>query len=144
MIRALRPLADYIVLDLPPQPSGATVAALGLCALMVLVLEPSRACVSAGSRALEFVEPCVGGKSRLGVVVVRRDAAPVSLLAVDIAEELGCRLIGMVPQAAEVLAAADARGLPMAISQPHESATAAFRQIAENLSSKAVEVQQPR
>ncbi len=55
--------------------------------------------------------------------------------AADIAEELGCEVVGIIPPSADALVAAQKQGRPLIVAQAQNPANARFRELASRLQS---------
>ncbi len=139
IIQGLAKMAEFVVLDLPSQPTPATQAALKLCQSVALVTECEPASVQCGAAA---VERFVGWGIPQGIVstiVVNRAVFPISMGAAEIRSRLGgCEMLGTVPTAALELLHALECGMPLVVSHPGTPAAVSFTEIADRFSAGTV------
>ena len=133
VIKGLANMADYVIVDLPPDFSAATRTAMRQCDLLVVVVESDPPCLAAGRATLELLKSSGACKGRVGAVAVNQAAAPIALKCDEIRRQLGCELFGVVPPAEEACAIAMRLGSPIVLSQNDSLAAHALSDIAKKL-----------
>jgi CheY-like chemotaxis protein/MinD-like ATPase involved in chromosome partitioning or flagellar assembly len=137
IIAAAGKLAEYVVLDLPPYPCAASQAAAAGSFATVLVTERDPHCIAFGRQAISMLQDWGIGGNRLGAVVVNRSLNDGISLA-QVAAQLGCGLIGVVPPAPSGLAYF--RDLPVTLSKPEITAAQNLTAIAKRLTGFVVQL----
>ena len=122
IVDGLARLAEVVVVDFSNDLSSATEAALRLCDQVLLVTRPEDDSLIAGRKLLDQIKSWGVGRGVVDAVVVNQ--APLAMgLNVQAAEELlGCRIIGVIPSAADACALVHKRGRPLFITQPNNVA----------------------
>ena len=69
----------------------------------------------------------------MGAVVVNRTLLAKAMKLPEIRSRLGCEIVGVVPPAAEACIAAQERGVPLVLHQPHSTAAVNLTEIANRL-----------
>ena len=136
VLTALSTMADYVVVDLPCQPSEAVRAALQCCARAIVVVEPEPGCVRAAGLTIELLQTWGMDPGQVRVVVVHRArmATPMSVAAIG--NTLGCEILGGVANAADLPIKAIELGQPLVVSAPDSMAAVALGEIAERLAAQ--------
>ena len=135
VIEGLAPLADYVLLDLPSIPSPATETALRFCEHVILLLKPEPASIAAGRAMLGTLRSWGIGLGVVEAVIVNHAPLAVGVNATDIAEQLGCEVVGIIPPSADAVVAAQKQGRPLIVTQPQNPANARFVELASRLRS---------
>lgn len=135
VIEGLAPLADYVLLDLPSIPSPATETALRFCEHVTLLLKPEPASIAAGRAMLSTLRSWGIGSGVVEAVIANHAPLAVGVNASEIAEELGCEVVGIIPPSADALVAAQKQGRPLIVTQPNNPANARFVEVASRLRS---------
>jgi len=135
VIEGLAPLADYVLLDLPSIPSPATEMALRFCEHVNLLLKPEPASIAAARAMLGTLRSWGIGLGVVEAVIVNHAPLAVGVNAADIAEELGCDVVAIIPPSADALVAAQKQGRPLMLVQPQNPANTRFRELAARLQS---------
>ncbi len=99
LVKLLSKMADFVILDLPSQPSCATQAAVSRCNAVAVVTERELGSVQSGKVTLDQLQSWgVGGDSTCAVVVSRNEyLKPIELD--EISARLGCEIVGTIPLA---------------------------------------------
>jgi MinD-like ATPase involved in chromosome partitioning or flagellar assembly/CheY-like chemotaxis protein len=145
IIRGLSQLAEYVILDLPPEPTRSTQAAINLCHFAAVVTEREPVSVQAGKVIARKLTAwgargnLAGGVVRIGVIVVIRTIYPNYAMAFnDIQEQMGCEILGISPWGAtENLKAANER-VPLVLLQPDNDTALSYVEIANRLTATIV------
>ena len=133
IVRQATLLADFVLIDLPSQPSDASRAVAGSCDLVILVLEPDLACISCAKIALELVKTWGINAGIVGLAIVIQGKSSSTLSPNNIRSQLGCEIVGIVTAAAEALVAAQEHAMPLVLYLPAHQATSSFIEIAKRL-----------
>ena len=116
LVERLNGMADYTIIDLPDQPSVASQALVRHCNLVALVTEPEPLSAAMGKAAVQRLRAWNVPLPQIAAIVVNRVALAMPLSFADVRSQLGCGIVGTVPQAADVCVAAQAaacRWLPL-------------------------------
>jgi pilus assembly protein CpaE len=118
LIRALVPLADYLVLDLPAWLSDANRAAAEVSSRLILVAERDPVCVQSAKRMARAIETWEGSPQPIEMILVSR-AAPVCPMSLqEIEAQLGFPALGVVPPEPDVCLAAEIAHTPLIAFRP--------------------------
>ena len=145
IIKGLSRLAEYVILDLPPEPTCSTQAATNLCHFAAIVTEREPASVQAGTVVAKNLKAwgvhgnLAGGLVQIGVIVVNRTIYPnYSMAFADIQAQMGCEIIGISPWGAtENLKALNER-VPLVLLQPENDTALSYVEIANRLTATFV------
>jgi len=140
IIRGLSRLAEYVILDLPPEPARFTQTATSLCHFAAVVTEREPASVHAGKVVTKNLKAwgirgnLEGGVVQIGVIVVNRTIYPnYSMAFTDIQTQMGCEIVGILPWGAtENLKALNER-VPLVLLQPDNDTAQSYAEIANRL-----------
>jgi Flp pilus assembly CpaE family ATPase len=138
VIKGLAGMADYVIVDLPRHLSSANQVVIRHCDFIALVVVPEPACVMSGKVTLELLRSWGVSGGLVGAVVVNRTLLAKAMKLPEIRSRLGCEIIGIVPPAAEACVAAQERGVPLALHQPHSTAAVNLTEIANRLAAGEV------
>jgi Flp pilus assembly CpaE family ATPase len=83
-------MAEFIILDLPSQPSPATQAVVGLCNFIAVVTERELGSVISAKVALDQLQSWGVRSDFAGAVVVSRTEHPSPMKLTEIRSRLGC------------------------------------------------------
>ena len=136
MLTALSTMADYVVVDLPCQPSEAVQAALRCCARAIVVVEPEPACVRAAGLTIELLQTWGMDPGQVRAVVVHRARMATPMSVATIGTTLGREILGGVAHAADLPIKAIELGQPLVVSAPDSMAALALGEIAERLAAQ--------
>jgi pilus assembly protein CpaE len=119
VVNVLATMAEFVILDLPNQPSVATQVAVRLCDLVIVVTEQNLGSVVCAKVTLNQLQSWGVSDNNVGTVIVNRTENPSTIEITEIETQLGCEIVSVVPQgtsacfqalevgAAEVLTMAD-------------------------------------
>jgi MinD-like ATPase involved in chromosome partitioning or flagellar assembly/ActR/RegA family two-component response regulator len=138
ILQGLSQLADYTIVDLPPRPSGATMAAVRVCNYIGLVLEREMLSVLLARRTLEMLRGWGAAGSRVGAVIVSQVALDMPLDLREISRQLDCAILGAVPPAAEAINRARRMGSPLVVAAPENAAAVGLTEIAQRLAAETI------
>lgn len=133
IIKGLLQMADFLVLDLPNQPSPATEAAVHMCNFVAVVTEREPAAVAAGRVVVHQLQAWSVGGGVVGAVIVNRTIYPVPIEFVEIQSTMGCPIVGMVPWAATACLRALRDGVPLVLGQRENDAACSLVEIAAKI-----------
>jgi len=125
--------AQFLILDLGHTLDVVSQAALQVSDAVVLVLEPTPVCLDAGLHVASIVKKWASGASLIGAVAVNRSALASSLNQEEIESHLKLPVIGIIPQAGDLLANAYRRGQLLIAEQPEHMASSAMMRIAKTI-----------
>lgn len=133
VVVALRAATEFVVLDLPAYPGPGEVEAMRQACRVFLTIDTDPACLRAARLALERLR--AGGVTAAvgGAIVINRAALPAGPPLPDVPGELGIELLGVVPPAAEGLAAAQRQGLPLVLAQPDGAYAVTLAELTDRL-----------
>ena len=125
IIKGLSQLAEFLILDLPTQPSAASRAIASLCQFAVVVTEREPGSVRAGKVVVKQLQAwgvrgnLVGGIVRIGSIVVNRTIFPNNVMSfAEIQSQMGCEIVGIVPCGATEDLRALTEGVPLVLLNP--------------------------
>jgi len=133
IVRTLKRLADFVILDLAPGSTAANEAIAPLCQQLVLVLDRETICVQAARWWLGLLSSWAISENSFSMVLVNRVNLPLNLDVDEIRRELGCRVLGLVPAAAEACAIAVKAGQTVLQSATDSPVAVALREVATRL-----------
>lgn len=138
ILQGLSHIADYTIVDLPPQPTNACIAALKDCNYVGLVVAREPASVRLARRFLEHLKSAGVTASQIAAVVVSHAPldSPMELRAIT--QQLGIGILAVVPPAAEALNRAHRMGTPLVLADPDSPASAALTELATRLSAETI------
>jgi DNA-binding response OmpR family regulator len=126
-------MVDYLVLDLPCDPSTANQAVLRRCDFLAFVIEPEPSALASGVIALEQMRSWGVYGGRVGVIVVNRVQLSIPTKIEQLKSALGYEVIGVVPTAAEAMITCQQAGLPLSFFQPANNTSKAFSDITKRI-----------
>ena len=130
IIRGFSGMAEYVILDLPNQPSAATRAAVRLCHFIAVVTEREAASVMSGKVTINQLQSWGIGGDLVGAIVVNRTVFPIPIEFSEIQSGLGCAIVGVVPWAATACLRALKDCSPLVVSQRDNDASLSLTEIA--------------
>lgn len=141
IIRGLSHLAEFVILDLPSQPSAATQTAASLCHFAAVVTEREPSSVLAGKVAVKQLHSwgvkgnLAGGMVLVGSIIVNRTIYPnYTMASTEIQSQMGCEIVGIVPWGATENLRALLEGVPLVQLQPDSDPALSSVEIANRLS----------
>jgi MinD-like ATPase involved in chromosome partitioning or flagellar assembly/CheY-like chemotaxis protein len=105
--------ADYVVVDAPSSLSAVNRAVIEDAALLTLVVERDSLAVDSGRLLLRAIDSWKAGRVSLGAVIVNRAALVSPIPLADIEIQLAAPILGVIPPAADVCAAAQHAHTPL-------------------------------
>lgn len=141
IVNGLAQMAEYVILDLGTQPSGAMRAAVNLCHFAAVVTEREPGSVRAGRVLVKLLQDwgsrgnLQGGVFLVGSVVVNRTIYSNYMMpAAEVQSLMGCEIVGMVPFGAPDNLRALTECVPLALLQPDNDTAISYVEIANRLS----------
>lgn len=138
LMRALKQLAAYVVLDLPSMPSELSRAALQEAWRVVLVSEAEPTSVRSGRDKVELLRSWGITGQLVGALAVNRVALPLGFNIEEVRAGLGCPLLGVVPPAPEDCAVAVQAGAPVVLLRPEATISIRLGELLELMTAEAV------
>jgi DNA-binding response OmpR family regulator len=126
-------MVDYLILDLPCDPSAANQVALRRCDFVGFVIEPEPSALASGVIALEQMRSWGVYGSRVGVIVVNRVPLSIPIKIEQLKNTLEYEVIGVIPTAAEAMITCQHSGLPLFFSQPTSNVSKVFSEITKRI-----------
>ena len=118
LVDAMSAMDDMVVLDMGAAPSTSLRAVARRAQLIGLVMEPESMSIEAGRRWLDLFNLWGVSSGLVGAVVVNRSPSVATINATEVGRVLGCRTLGVVPEATQLCEAAQEAGEPMVLYQP--------------------------
>ena len=112
-LTALTEAADYVVADLPTSLADSNRLLIEAAALLALVVERDSLAVDAARLLLRAMDSWKAGRVSLGAVLVNRAALVSPMPLADIEVQLGISILGVIPPAADLCAAAQNAHTPL-------------------------------
>ena len=129
-------MADYVIIDLPCQPSAASHTAIRHCDFVAMVMEHDPTNMIPAKVTLELLKSWGVGAGLIGAVLVNRSALPIPVKPTELRLQLGCNILGVVPPAAETCIRAQELGESIVHSESDSLAAGALVEIANNIAEK--------
>jgi DNA-binding response OmpR family regulator len=132
VITALAKMADCVIIDLPDFPLAACPHVIQQTDFTFLVVEPEPVAVGLGKVKHTLVESWSAHRESIGVIV-NRTTALLSMTSHEVEQELGCRIIGVIPPAPDAMEAAQKQGAPLVICQPEHLVSTVIYEMASQI-----------
>jgi MinD-like ATPase involved in chromosome partitioning or flagellar assembly/CheY-like chemotaxis protein len=116
VVKFLSQMAEFVILDLPNQPSGATAAVVPLCNFVAVVTEREPAAVASGKATVNLLQSWGLGGNLVGAIVLNRTEFSIPMEFAEIESTMSCPIVGMVPWAANACLEALREGTPLVAS----------------------------
>jgi len=131
LIRTLKQMFEYVVIDTPPAFTEHVLTALDLTDVQVLLATLDIPAVKNLRLALDTLD--VLGYPRQGWrIVLNRSDAKVDLTVADVARTLGTTIAALIPSSRAVPASIN-RGEPIVLAEPNHPVSVAIRALADSL-----------
>jgi len=138
IIRHLRSMADYVLIDLPPEPSPMAREMLEESNSIVLVSELEPLSLRSGMAMVSSLGTWGLQWKILGVVFMNRAWSESTISAGDSGSKLGIDVLAILPPAAEMCSYATMSGKPVLLSQPDSLISTSLSELATLLREKVV------
>ncbi len=133
ILSGLRSLADHVLVDLPPQPSASSDAAVRASRWLFLVVEPVRDCLEAALAQAGRIKALVSAGTDVRALVVNRVPLASPLPLAEMGERLGVPVVGAIPPAADECSRAQQLGRALVHLLPESLVSQAFQETAQAL-----------
>jgi DNA-binding response OmpR family regulator len=130
---ALTGLAEVVLVDLPPGPSPASEAVLGISDRILLTIEPTRLGLETAFVMAAYAKAHARPAAELSVLVINRVPLASPLAARQIQERLGWTVAGGIPPAPDECARAQQLGAPVVQAAPDSTISQTFNTLARTL-----------
>ena len=128
LLRVLRGMFDYVVVDTPPQFNEHVLKALDAADLHVLPTTPDVPTLKNLRLTLEMLD-LLGYPREARALVLNREDSRVGMTAADVERALATPLAARIPASLEVTASIN-RGVPITVEQPDHKVSVAIREFA--------------
>lgn len=136
-------IADYVIVDLPASLSETNRAVLENSACLALVVERDPISVQSAKLILNRVDSWKAGKLTIGAVILNRAALVSPMPFAEIDAELHIAMLGVVPPAPDLCAAAQHAHSPMVTLDAESLASVALRDLAREIEDLVPAVRTP-
>jgi len=137
IIQSLAPLADYVIVDLPPSLSPANRAVIEHSGSITLVVERDPVCVQLGKTIARSVESWRSAPRPIGAIVSNRGARGSWMPMTEIDAQLGCHMLGAIPLAADLCLNAQRASAPLVALYPDSLFARVLNGLSEKLAPAA-------
>jgi Flp pilus assembly CpaE family ATPase len=139
IIQGLAAGADFVVLDLPPEPSEAVREAIRLSNFVGLVLDREATCVASAKASAGYLRKW-GLAVPAGLVVVHRSPLALPVEVKTMKSETGLEISELIPPAADACVAASREGIPLVEAYDDSLIGASLKALAVNLAADPIVV----
>jgi pilus assembly protein CpaE len=130
LIRTVSGMAERVVIDLPPPASPMTQVVVRQCDFVSIVLERDPVSVHAAKIVLRLLRAWGITQLVTGAIVVNRVTTYIPMPMDDIAPQLDCAILAVVPPAVELCARANQAGSPVVFFQPESTLASVLTEVA--------------
>jgi DNA-binding response OmpR family regulator len=138
VLRAAALCCPYVIADFASVPSAAHRICARMCDPFVLVMDRDAAGLAAAKSAASLLYAWGLGRNTLAAVLVTRDAMSACVQPAQVRSDLGFPVAGVIPPAAEILAAARRQGSPLVTAERESLPADSLIRLAGRLSSAVV------
>ncbi len=136
-LAALTEAADYVVADIPTSLADSNRALIEDSALLSLVVERDSIAVDSARLLLRAIDSWKAGRVSQGAVLVNRAALVSPMPLADIEVQLAIPLLGVIPPAPDLCAAAQYAHSPLLTLDPDSLAAIALRALSRVVAQQA-------
>lgn len=136
IVRHLKGMANYVLVDLPPEPSPMVRSMLEESSGIVLVSDLDPVSLQSGAAVVESLGSWGFQWKVLGGVIVNRGWSESTMSAGNVASQLGVDILATLPPAGETCRYAILHGRPVLLSQPDSAISASMLELAAQLRRK--------
>jgi len=131
LLRELKGLADYVVLDFPLEPSFSSMLFLSHCHILNLVMETDPLCLALAKKQVEFIQ----GQCTTPILLtpVNRSGIPPADGLQGIQDHVGHEVPVLIPPAHELCHTASIKRLPIVCINPNSVPALQFVKLSERL-----------
>ena len=131
LLRELKGLADYVVLDFPLEPSFSSMLFLSHCQILDLVMETDSLCLALAKNQVEFIQSqCT---TPVMLTPVNRSGIPPADGLQGIQDHVGYEVPVLIPPAHELCHTAGIKHLPIVCINPNSVPALQFVKLSERL-----------
>jgi Flp pilus assembly CpaE family ATPase len=130
LINTVSGMAERVVIDLPPLSSPLTQVVVKQCDFVLIVLERDPASVHAAKIVLRLLRAWGITQLVTGAIVVNRVTTYIPMPMSDIAPQIDCAILGVVPPAIDLCARANQAGSPVVFFQPESTLAGVLTDVA--------------
>ena len=131
LLRELKGLADYVVLDFPLEPSFSSMLFLSHCHILDLVMETDSVCLALAKQQVEFIQShCT---TPMLLTPVNRSGIPPADGLQGIQDQVGHDVPVLIPPAHELCHTAGIKRLPIVCINPNSVPALQFVKLGERL-----------
>lgn len=136
LIEGLAKVTEVVIVDFANDFSPPIEAAMRYCDHIVLVARPEQDSLNAGRKVLDFIQKWGLQRGVVNAVIVNHVQLALGLKIERAEEELNCRILGVIPPAADACAMGHRRGRPLLVTQPDNEASIRIRQVTDRILEK--------
>jgi len=142
LLERLREVTDYLLVDLPFQPSSAARTTLGKCDFTIIVTD-SKADALPSVKSTASILALLGiSQERMGVVVIDREGIfpdwQLSKMKATVEHSAGVKLSGMIPYDTKASLELVPGGTPVILSNPNFPMAWAMRGVAQHITGEEI------
>lgn len=126
-------MADYVVIDLPRQPSAASKTVIRNCDFVAMVMERDPISIISAKVSLDLLKSWDVAEGLIGAVLVNRSILPIPADFAELRLQLGCNVLGLIPSAGETCINVQERGESIVRSKSKSLAADALVGIADQI-----------
>jgi len=130
---------DFVLVDIGTKPTNTAWEGISACDFLVLVADREPTSIQAAKRWLQWFQLKGLGSDTIGTVVVNRSGLPTNVSMQQVAREIGCPLVGVIPSAGEHMAHASTRQEILLQWKPDNLSAMSLMDTAVRLSAKSVQ-----
>ena len=131
LLRELKGLADYVILDFPLEPSFSSMLFLNHCQILDLVMETDSLCLALAKKQVEFIQSqCT---TPILLTPVNRSGIPPADGLQGIKDQIGYEVPALIPPAHELCHTAGIKHLPIVCINPNSVPALQFVKLGERL-----------
>jgi Flp pilus assembly CpaE family ATPase len=138
VVRTVSQMAECTVIDLPSLAFPICPVVIRQCHFVSMVLERDAMSAYAAKVFLEVLHSWGISQQITGAIVVNRSLTYTPMPINDIASQLGCQIVGVVPPAVELCAKANQAGSPIVFLDPESTFSTTLDEMAQRLSADTV------
>lgn len=121
LIKTASRMAERVVIDLPAPSSAMALTAVRQCHFVSMVLERDPTGVQAAKMFLQLLHSWGISQLITGAVIVNRSMVLTPMVINEIAQQLGCTILGAIPPAIELCARGHQAGSPAVFLEPEST-----------------------
>ncbi len=138
LIRAVSQMAEIIVIDLPSLAFPMSQAVIRQCHFVSMVLERDAMSAHAAKTFMQVLHSWGISQQIAGAILVSRTQTYLPTPINEIAAQLGCSIVGVIPPSIELCAKASQAGMPIAFLEPESTFSTTITELALRLAGDTV------